>query len=391
MRLAVRHEVAHWASWADSLRMIHRRHPAMADTMITHLSEPNDLRHFLGASTSCEELRAVGYAAPDWRSLATALPRRFAVRLPGVLGIPDEGWQHDASSILERHFLDSSVWPLLGGSERAMLRSQGGQLSGLPFMALQVTPLSRFDSDLFRVLLLRRLSLPLPLSSRSCRCGRPLDCLGHDRASCSRAGVLGRRGYALESAAAGVCREAGARVSTNVFLRDLDVMAVPALDARRIEVIAEGLPAFHGAQLAIDTTLVSPLRADGEPHRRCSDVDGAASEAARRRKEGTYPELSGNQGRAKLIVLAGETGGRFSEETQTFIRLLARAKTRSVPEPLRTRARQSWAHRWGSLLACAAARALASSLLNRRGQSGADGDVPCDAEVLGDFSRVPVL
>ena len=32
----------------------------------------------------------------------------------------------------------------------------------------------------------------------------------------------------------------------NVFLRDLDVMAVPALDARRIEVIAEGLPAFHG-------------------------------------------------------------------------------------------------------------------------------------------------
>ena len=45
---------AHWARWADSLRMIHRRHPAVADTMITHLSEPNDIRHFLGASTSCE-------------------------------------------------------------------------------------------------------------------------------------------------------------------------------------------------------------------------------------------------------------------------------------------------------------------------------------------------
>ena len=193
-------------------------------------------------------------------------------------------WQHDASSFVERHF-DSSVWPLLGGNERAMLRSQGVPLSGLPFMALPVTPLSRFDSDLFRVLLLRRLRLPLPLSSRSCRCGRPLDCLGHHRA-------------------ARVCREAGARVSTNVFLRDLDVMAVPALDARRIiEVIAEGIPTFHGAQLAIDTTLVSPLRADGEPHRRCSDVDGAASEATRRRQERTYPVLSGDQGRAKLTVL----------------------------------------------------------------------------------------
>ena len=152
----------------------------------------------------------MGCAAPDWRSLATALPRRLAVRLPGVLGIPDEGWQHDASSIVERHFLDSSVWPLLGSSERAMLRSQGGPLSGLPFMALPVTPLSRFDSDLFRVLLLRRLRLPLSLFSRSCRCGRPLDCLGHHRASCSRRkGAWVRRGYALESAVARVCREAG--------------------------------------------------------------------------------------------------------------------------------------------------------------------------------------
>ena len=46
---------------------------------------------------------------------------------------------------------------------------------------------------------------------------------GHHRASCCRAGVLGRRGFALESAVARVCREAAARVSANVFLRDLDL------------------------------------------------------------------------------------------------------------------------------------------------------------------------
>ena len=40
-------------------------------------------------------------------------------------------------------------------------------------------------------------------------------------------------------------------------------------------------------------------------------LTGAASEAARRRKERTYPELSRDQSRAKLVVLAGETGGRF--------------------------------------------------------------------------------
>ena len=76
-------------------------------------------------------------------------------------------------------------------------------------------------------------------------------------------------------------------------------------------------------------------------------------------------------GRAKLVALAGEIGGRFSEETQTFIRLLARAGPPC------------------SILSCAAARAFASSLLERRGQPGADGDVPCDADVLGDFCRVP--
>ena len=41
-----------------------------------------------------------------------------------------------------------------------------------------------------------------------------------------------------------LCREAGARVSMNVFLRDLD-LPIDAMDQRRIEVIAEGLPVFH--------------------------------------------------------------------------------------------------------------------------------------------------
>ena len=68
---------------------------------------------------------------------------------------------------------------------------------------------------------------------------------------------------------------------------------------------------------------------DGEPHRHGTDEDGAALTIARRRKERTYPELTGGSGRAKLVVIAGETGGRFSEETQTFLRLLEGARTRS--------------------------------------------------------------
>ena len=302
------HVCQHIGPVGRTLRMIHQRHPEVANTMIQNLSGCDGLRHFNAAAACCEELRAVGYIPPGCRALSTAQPQAIADRLPGVLGIPAEGWQRDASSCTEKFFCDSSVLPGCSAGERALLRSQAGRLAALPYTVVPTCPLRRFDPDIFRVLLLRRLRLPLPLSSHSCRCGRPLDCLGHHRASCSRAGVLGRRGFALESAAPRVCREAGARVSTNIFVRDLDVVTARAENHRRIEVIAEGLPVFHGAQLAIDTTLVSPVRADGETHRQCQDTDGAALDAARRRKERTYPELTGGRGRAKLVVLAGEIG-----------------------------------------------------------------------------------
>ena len=116
-------------------------------------------------------------------------------------------------------------------------------------------------------------------------------------------------------------------MSTNVFLRDLDLVS-----ALRINELKSSpkVSQFSTGLLAIDTTLVSPIRAGGEPHQRCAEVDGAAMEVARQRKEKTYPELTSG---AKLVVLAGEIGGRSSVETQTFIPLLARAKTRAVPQP----------------------------------------------------------
>ena len=40
---------------------------------------------------------------------------------------------------------------------------------------------------------------------------------------------------------------------------------------------------------------------------------------ARRWKERTYPELSGRFGRARLVVLACEVGGRLLEETNHFL------------------------------------------------------------------------
>ena len=238
--------------------------------------------------------------------------------------------------------------------------------------AVLSSPQTRIESQLFRVLLLRRFCLPVPPASRLCRCGCLLDSFGHHRASCAQAGVLGRRGFAVESAAARICREAGGRVATNVFVRDLD-LPDPVNDGRRLEVVVDG------AQLAVDTTVVSSLHCDGSPHREAADVDGAV------RKERTYPELVRPGRRARLVVLAGDVAGRWSEETVSFIRPLAKARVRGEPTILKKRAEQAWRMRWCCLLACAAARAFAASLLERRGPGGADGETPSVHHVVNDW------
>ena len=63
---------------------------------------------------------------------------------------------------------------------------------------------------------------------------------------------------AVESVVARVCREAGGRFTTNVMLRDPDMALPDVADGRRLEVVADGLPLFGGAQLVIDTLLCAP-------------------------------------------------------------------------------------------------------------------------------------
>ena len=124
-----------------------------------------------------------------------------------------------------------------------------------------------------------------------------------------------------------ICREAGGRVSTNVLLRDLDLHAPIAADGRRLEVAVDGLPLFGGAQLAVDTTLVSALHCDGTARRGAAHNEGVAISMAKRRKDRRHPEV-GRRARSRLVVLAVEAGGRWSPATQHFSSALARARAR---------------------------------------------------------------
>ena len=85
--------------------------------------------------------------------------------------------------------------------------------------------------------------------------------------------------------------------------------------------------------------------------------------AAHRREEQICPELTGHNGRTRLVVLACEVGGRWSEEAQDFVHSLARAK--AVVEV---------GDRVGVQVLQGPSRAV--SLLERRGGLGADGAIP---------------
>ena len=380
---------AYWASWTDSLAMTRSRHPGVAARLVHELNRGREagapcLRE---AAEAADQLRTLGFRdCPSWQAAADGarpMPRPEEENEDDDPTNKTRGWQRCAAAHIDAS-LARDLSASLDPASRALLLSQSGPMAARALTVSPTSPLTTLDSHILRIILLRRLRMPLPLSARHCRCRRPPDPFGDHRAACSNAGVLGPRGFPLEKIAAKICREAGARVAENVFLRDLNLDAHP-LDGRRLEVVANGLPLWHGAQIAIDTTLVSPVRRDGLPRPRAAVTPGVALADARRSKENTYPELLAAS-RCRLAVLAAEVGGRWSTETVLFLRLLARAKARAVPEGLRQATARAYIARWSGMLAATAQRSFATSLLELplHGDACVDGATPELSDVLSD-------
>jgi hypothetical protein len=171
------------------------------------------------------------------------------------------------------------------------------------------------------------------------RCCRALASLGDPRAACPHTTILRGRGVPLERAAATICREAGARGTTHTRVADLNLDQLQRHRDRRIEDIANGLNLCGGAEPAIDTTLVSRVIRAGQPRTHAGTCRGAAVQTARRSKERTYPELLTAR-RCKLVLLAIEAGGRWSQKTY-FVCFLAKSKARQAPAILQAAIRVS--------------------------------------------------
>ena len=170
----------------------------------------------------------------------------------------------------------------------------------------------------------------------------------------------------------------------NVKLREMNLV-VEAADERSIEVLACGLPQRHGTQLAVDITHRSALTSAGNACSNAATTDGAVLQRARRDKEAEYWELLEGS-RCHLVVVALETGGRWSDEAIAFIDSLASARSRAAIPVLRGSAFWAWRRRWVRMLAISCARAFVSSLISSPADmwTGTDGPVPDMADLFGE-------
>ena len=354
---------AFWASWADTLPMMAARCPELAQSILSELEKAfGSNAECLRAATATKlTLLSEGYKCASWREVFQgARPPETDQRAePGEFR---HGWQYHATSRRETYYREAVVMPRRDRPSQALLRSQAGRCAGEHLTVLPLNEELRWENAKLRALLLRRLRLPLDLDSRQCRCGRALDALGDHRAACSTCGVLKTRAVPLERMWARVGREAGARVRTNAYLRNLNVLNVGPQDDRHLEVVASGLAAHHGAQVAVDATLVSPLTRDGKARPRAHWQDGAALLDARKDKAKTYPELQSSR-RCRLVTAGMEVGGRWDEEAYEFLLELAYAKAEQAPAVLKSSATHSWLRRWTALLSKAAMDSFASTLV----------------------------
>ena len=134
---------AFWASWADSLAMIHARHRDVASQFVYALE--NDLGGpcLSAAAQARRTLTGVmGFEPPSWQAVAEGA--RPEIRPPDEFepGGVRPGWQHEAASRTEEHFREV-LFDTISDRDRALIRSQAGPGAGV---ALRVAPTSRLTS-----------------------------------------------------------------------------------------------------------------------------------------------------------------------------------------------------------------------------------------------------
>ena len=167
--------------------VIQARAPAAAARLRAALQGDGALPSSAAATQALAHLRDLGYEAPDWAVIcsgAAAPPAPDRDDDPW----PFRGWQRSAARACDERTYETHLSHLTSAS-RALLLSQAGPFASRALNLLPTRDDVAIPSAQFRVLLLRRLRLPLPLAPRRCSCHGVLDSLGDHRTACATSGV----------------------------------------------------------------------------------------------------------------------------------------------------------------------------------------------------------
>ena len=130
---------AHFASWADALTMVRKRHPVIAESMIRHL-EVGVVPCFQAAWQCKETVEEAGLALPSWTELSHSPP-------------PAEADSAQPTTTAGSRWTDNwrrgSCRPGLTNSRRALMRSQHGPLASAALTALPSSRATRIGCQPF--------------------------------------------------------------------------------------------------------------------------------------------------------------------------------------------------------------------------------------------------
>ena len=121
LRSAARISVgAYWASWADCLPMVFARHPGVAHCFVEQLDGHPSTPFLSAAAASVRTLRGtMGFDPPTWQSLCEGARPEVLEPDDFEPGLERGGWQHEASSRVERQFREEVLFEQMTPQARA--------------------------------------------------------------------------------------------------------------------------------------------------------------------------------------------------------------------------------------------------------------------------------
>ena len=351
--------------------MIHARHREVASQFVYALE--NDLGGpcLSVAAQARRTLTAVmGFEPPSWQAVAEGV--RPETRPPDEFepGGVRPSWQHEAASRTEEHFREV-LFDTISDRDRALIRSQAGPGAGV---ALRVAPTSRSHQHPTPFVSCR----PPPTPPIAPPCFRPQLPVWPP---------LVFLAITVQLALGLVLWGAGGlhwRALLQGFAGRLEVGSPPTLSCGTLRCLprttdvwklwltvflfSEGLSS-QLTRLSCVHCIATVLHTSEPP---------SVMELFSRRRAGGRNDVTQSWWTSTQSSIGGAHGGscRWSAETRSFLAHLAKAQSRQEVPLLQRRAEQAWCIRWEAILICASARAVATSLLELSGSTGANGECP---------------